>query len=92
MLPGFSCYKQQQFAGFFLYALNECQKYFIIFLIIKGLFLCHRILATHKRVYKLFQTHLIRYLTFIQLMINVLLYLLFVSSHCINVISSVQKC
>lgn len=34
MLPGFSCYKQQQFAGFFLYALNEYPNDFIIFLII----------------------------------------------------------
>ena len=54
---------------------------------LRGLFLCLGILATRKRVHKLLQTHLICYFIFLQLVLDVLLYLLFVSSHRINVIS-----
>ena len=44
-------------------------------------------LATRKRVYELLYAHLIRYLICLQLLLDVFLYLLFISVYCIHEIS-----
>ena len=51
----------------------------------KGAFLCLGILATRKRVDKLFQAHQIRNLILFQLPFDVFLYLPFVSSYRIDI-------
>ncbi len=43
-------------------------------------------LATRKRVNKLFQAHLIRYLIFVKLMLDVLRNLLLISPYCVNIV------
>ena len=50
-------------------------------------YLCLGILATRKRVNKLFQAHLIRYLIFVKLMLDVLRNLLLISPYCVNIVS-----
>ena len=55
---------------------------------LKGLFLCLLVLATRKRVHKLLDAHLVGYLIFLELVSNILLYLLFVSAYCIHIIPS----
>ena len=55
---------------------------------LKGLFLCLLVLATRKRVNILLDTHLVGYLIFLELVLDVLLYLLFISAHRIHVIPS----
>ena len=54
----------------------------------RGVLLCLGILATRKRVYELLYAHLIRYLICLQLLFDIFLYLLFISSYCIHEISS----
>ncbi len=49
-------------------------------------YLCLSILATRKRVNKLFQAHLIRYLIFVKLMLDVLRNLLLISPYCVNIV------
>lgn len=49
-------------------------------------YLCLGILATRKRVNKLFQAHLIRYLIFVKLMLDVLRNLLLISPYCVNIV------
>ena len=54
---------------------------------LKGLFLCLGILATRKRVCELLQAHLVCYLIFCQLLLDVLLYLLFIPSDRVYIVS-----
>lgn len=49
-------------------------------------YLCLGILAPRKRVNKLFQAHLIRYLIFVKLMLDVLRNLLLISPYCVNIV------
>ena len=55
---------------------------------LKGLFLCLLVLATRKRVHILLDAHLVGYLIFLELVLDILLYLLFISSYRIDEISS----
>ena len=55
---------------------------------LKGLLLCLLVHTTRKRVYKFFQLHLISDLISRKLLFYVFLYLLFVSSYCVYIISS----
>lgn len=48
-------------------------------------------IGTRKRVNELFQAHLICYLVFVKLMLDVLRNLLFVASYCIHIVSSCPK-
>lgn len=56
-----------------------CRSHCFLGLPLKGFLLCLGILATRKRVNKLFQAHLIRYLIFVKLMLDVLRNLLLIS-------------
>ena len=53
--------------------------------LLKGLFLCLGVLATRNRVYKRFEVHLICYLVFLKLSLDIFLYLLFVPPYCVCV-------
>ena len=53
---------------------------------LRGVVLCLGILATRKRVNELFQAHLICYLVFVKLMLDVLRNLLLISPYCVNIV------
>lgn len=57
----------------------------------KGVIFCLLAHDTRKRVHKLFQIYLVCYFIFSQLISYVLLYLLFVASHCVYEIFSCPK-
>ena len=58
---------------------------------LKGLFLCQLILATRKRVHILLDAHLVGYLIFLELVLDILMYLLFISAYCIHMITSIPE-
>ena len=55
---------------------------------LKGRFLCLLVLATRKRVNVLLDAHLVGYLIFLELVFDILLYLLFVPAYCVHEIPS----
>ena len=55
---------------------------------LKGLSLCLLVHATRKRVHVLLDAHLVGYLIFLELVLDLLLYLLLISAHCIYIIPS----
>lgn len=59
---------------------------------LKGLFIRFLVLATRKRVYVLFYAQLVYELIFVQLMLYVFLYLLFIASHGVYIYLLAQKC
>ena len=65
-----------------------CRPHSFLGLPLKGLSLCLLVHATRKRVHVLLDAHLVGYLIFLELVLDVLLYLLFVSSYRINEIPS----
>ena len=55
---------------------------------LKGLFLCLLVLATRKRVHILLDAHLIGYLILLELILDILFYLLFIPAYRIDELPS----
>ena len=65
-----------------------CRPHFIYGLPLKGLFLCLLVLATRKRVHILLDAHWVGYLILLELVLDILLYLLFIPTYRIDEVPS----
>ena len=65
-----------------------CRPHSFLGLPLKGLSLCLLVHATRKRVHVLLDAHLDGYLILLELVLNILLYLLFISAYRIHIVPS----
>ena len=65
-----------------------CRPHSFLGLPLKGLSLCLLVHATRKRVHVLLDAHLVGYLILLELIFDILLYLLLISTYRIHIVSS----